>query len=314
VPQRGAALISVNALFERAGKMAALNAFASFAAPWRMRNMPMKTEFFLPLMTYPDQTSEIVISNAVDLASNCGATLHAVVFDVTIAPITDPWASLLVDLDRLVDEAEHTSSLHGKRLANALRHRCAIAGVDLICETLGVNQSNVTDDIASIARCYDLTVLQSASQFKELSRAVLFGSGRPVVLFPDKPLVARIDHVAIAWDGSPAAARALGDAAIFLTSASQVSIIHVLDEKPMEDGPGRRIFDSLEKRGVKAEPYPIHTHGHPIGDALQEKAIELRADLLVMGGYGHSRTLEFILGGATADVLSNPLLPVLMSH
>ncbi len=274
----------------------------------------MKTQFFLPLMTYPDQTSEITIANAVNLAGNCGAMLQAAAVDITMPPITDPWASLLIDVEQMIKEAEHASSRRGKHLADALERQCAAAAVDLECETLIVNQPDAVDVVSAVARHYDLTVLQAASQFQALNEAVIFGSGRPVILMPDSPFAGRIEHVAVAWDGSRAAARAVADAASLLSAASLVSIIYVLDEKPIESDPGKRLFGSLEKRGVKAEACPIHAHGQPIGEALQRKAMELQADLLVMGGYGHSRMREFILGGATADVLGNPLLPVLMSH
>ncbi|MNY75587.1 Universal stress protein family protein [compost metagenome] len=52
----------------------------------------------------------------------------------------------------------------------------------------------------------------------------------------------------------------------------------------------------------------------PIGEVLQARAFERRADLLVMGGFGHSRLREFVLGGATEGVLANITLPVLLSH
>ena len=65
---------------------------------------------------------------------------------------------------------------------------------------------------------------------------------------------------------------------------------------------------------MKADAFAFQAIDRSIGEAIQSKAQELKADLLVMGGYGHSRLREFVLGGATADVLSKPVLPVLMSH
>jgi nucleotide-binding universal stress UspA family protein len=274
----------------------------------------MKAQFFLPLMTYPDHTSEIVISNAINLAGNCGAMLWSVALEVTMPTIIDPWAPLLIDVDQMVREAESTSRTRCENLTGALKHQCSAAAVDCTCETLVVIQPDAVDKVMEIARHHDLTILQATAEFGSLSHAVIFGSGRPVMLLPDKPFGGRVEHVAIAWDGSRAAARALADATPFISAASRVSIIYALDEKPIEVDPGRRLFDSFEKRGVMAEAYPIHVHDRPIGDVLQEKAAELQADILVMGGYGHSRMREFILGGATADVLGNPLLPILMSH
>lgn len=273
----------------------------------------MLRQFFLPLPTYPDQISDVMIGNAVEFAKNCSVLLHATVVEVAIPAVVNPWSALLIDVDKMVWEAERASRLAGERLKAVVEQRCTAAAIKPDCETLTISQPNIADTVAEIARHYDLTLLQSALQFEALSQAVVFGSGRPAILYPEGSFSGRIDHVAIAWDGSRAAARAMADAAPFIASASEVSIIYALDEKPLTD-PGRRVFDTLAARGIKAEAYPFHVHQLRIGDALQSKALEIGADLLVMGGYGHSRMREFILGGATADVLGNPRLRVLMSH
>lgn len=65
---------------------------------------------------------------------------------------------------------------------------------------------------------------------------------------------------------------------------------------------------------ILAEAIRVRSRGEPVGEVLQTKAFELRADLLVMGGFGHSRLREFVLGGATEAVLTNISLPVLLSH
>jgi nucleotide-binding universal stress UspA family protein len=278
------------------------------------RSDEMQSQFFLPMMTYPDQTSEVVIGNAVKFANHCHALLHALAVEVTIPPITDPWASLLINVDTMALEAERASAKSGERLRSILRQHSTGTIVAPTCETVSIASVDVAETVAEIARNHDLTLLQSTPQFNALSQAVIFESGRPVVLFPDAPFLGRIDHVAIAWDRSRAAARAVADAMSLLGGATQLSVIYAIDEKPLTDDPGRRLFDSFAARGMRPEPYAIHTHGRVIGEALQEKAIELNADLLVMGGYGHSRMREFILGGATSDVLTNPLLPILMSH
>lgn len=274
----------------------------------------MKAQFFLPLATYPDKCTDFMISNAVDLARNRGAILHATAIDITIPPITNPWSSLLIDTDKMVAEAEETSRRHGRSLLNILANRCAAAEVVLESETISAEQPVYTDAIAELARHYDVILLEAAPHFQPIMESVIFGSGRPVILYPDQFFSGRIEHVAIAWDGSRAAARALGDAAPFIDTATKVSIISVMDEKPVEPDLGRRIFDSLGARGVRAEAHAIHLQDRPIGEALQAEASDLGAELLVMGGFGHSRLREFVLGGATEDVLKDCRIPVLMSH
>ena len=85
----------------------------------------MKKQFFLPLMTYPDQTSDSMIGNALDLARNCVASLHAAAVEIIIPPITDPWASLLIDTGRMVRDAEQASAERAGRLRNIVATRAA---------------------------------------------------------------------------------------------------------------------------------------------------------------------------------------------
>ena len=70
----------------------------------------------------------------------------------------------------------------------------------------------------------------------------------------------------------------------------------------------------MRSRGLPAEIAPIRTEDCPIAETLQQRAIERGAGLLVMGGYGHSRVRDFVLGGATQGILDDPLMPILISH
>jgi len=111
------------------------------------------------------------------------------------------------------------------------------------------------------------------------------------------------------------AARAAADAIPFLQRASKVSVLTVVDEKPLTDRDiGQRLASSLVKKGIAADAFSIGAEACPIGVSLQDHAIKHGADLLVMGGYGHSVVREFVLGGATRDVLGDLRLPVLLSH
>ncbi|MFB2607594.1 universal stress protein, partial [Rhizobium phaseoli] len=108
--------------------------------------------------------------------------------------------------------------------------------------------------------------------------------------------------------------RAAHDASIFLERASKVYLLTVIDEKPVTYETGDYLEENLLKSGVVAEAVQVRAHGEPVGEVLQNKAFELRADLLVMGGFGHSRLREFVLGGATRAVLTSITLPILLSH
>jgi nucleotide-binding universal stress UspA family protein len=275
--------------------------------------MTMKKQVYVPLLTYPDAAKETLLDNAVELARNLGATLCATVIDVSIPPITNPWPVFL-DTDDMVRRAEWSSRQEGEALARALQKRCGEANVASSIRSITVAQPEILDVATEEARLHDVTLAQSAPQFAPLAEALIFGAGRPVILYPDRPCSGRIDHVAIAWDGGRAAARALADANCFIEAATRVSVLCAPDEKPIDHNAAEKLVASLGLRGITAELHILQTEARPIGDALQFKAVELRADLLVMGGFGHSRLREFVLGGATSAVLSNAVLPVLMSH
>jgi nucleotide-binding universal stress UspA family protein len=171
---------------------------------------------------------------------------------------------------------------------------------------------------AAEARYFDLAIVgweAGNPTSRATAEAVVFGSGRPALLLPSTAVIRSIDHVAIAWDGSRVAARAVADAMPFIQRASRTSVLTVVDEKPLEKTDiGQRLADSLTRRGVAAHAISVTAEDSPIGVSLQEDAKEQGADLLVMGGYGHSVIRDFVLGGATEDVLDDLRLPVLFSH
>ena len=121
-----------------------------------------------------------------------------------------------------------------------------------------------------------------------------------------------INHVAVAWDNSRAATRAVADGLPFLQAAKQVRIFTVIDEgRPAS---GTELCDHLARHGIDATFATIRSNGRSIGSVLETYVVEHGVDLLVMGAYGHSRLREFFLGGATKSVLLRPLTWTLVSH
>ena len=119
----------------------------------------------------------------------------------------------------------------------------------------------------------------------------------------------------IAWDFSRVAARALADALPLLRRASAVTLVSFGDDKDFSSSLSRDdVMASLRRRGVEAEFRQLERGGREIGDAINDAAADCDADLLVMGGFGHSRVRDFVLGGATRTMLSAPRLPTLISH
>jgi nucleotide-binding universal stress UspA family protein len=274
----------------------------------------MKQHLFLPLLTYPDMTSEFMIANAVALAHHMQATLTVCAVEITIPDVSNALSSLIIDAAKMARDAEALSRKRASVLTQKALDQAKAASVDVRLREIKAGEPFVAEALAEASRAYDLVLLESAGVSRPIVEAVLFASGRPLILYPAAPFGGRLDHVAIAWDGSRAAARAAHDASPFLERASKVCLLSVIDEKPVKFDTGDHLVENLLKSGVMAETVRAHAGSEPVGEVLQTKAFEWRADLLVMGGFGHSRLREFVLGGATDAVLTNITLPILLSH
>ncbi|APO77795.1 universal stress protein A (plasmid) [Rhizobium etli 8C-3] len=277
----------------------------------------MTARYFLPLATYPDSSSGLIVSNAVTFAQACGANLDVCAIRIEIPHIPNAWSSLLLDTPRMIEQAEILSRDRAATLMAAATNLAANANVALFTREIKANLPLLHETAATEARFFDLTVLECNGEVPEtrsIAEAVIFGSGRPAVIFPNKTFAGPIDHLVIAWDGSRAAARAVNDAGSFIRKARRVSVLSLSGEKPVSEASGARLAKYLVSSGANAGATVARFTSSSIGASLQRAALELDADMLVMGGYGHSRLREFVLGGATESVLEEPLLPVLMSH
>ncbi len=274
----------------------------------------MKQHLFLPLLTYPDMTSEFIIANAVALARHMQATLTVCPVVITIPDVSNALSSLIIDAAKMARDAEALSRSRASALTQRALEQGKDACVEVCVREIKAGEPFVAEALAEASRAYDFVLLESAGISRPIVEAVLFLSGRPLILYPAAPFGGRLDHVAIAWDGSRAAARAAHDASPFLERAARVCLLSVTDEKPFKSDTGDQLAENLRKSGVAAETVRAQAGSGPIGEVLQARAFERRADLLVMGGFGHSRLREFVLGGATEGVLANITLPVLLSH
>jgi nucleotide-binding universal stress UspA family protein len=148
--------------------------------------------------------------------------------------------------------------------------------------------------------------------------AALFSTGRPVLLVPyTGPAESLGRRVLIAWNGSREAARAVNDALPLLAGAESVTVL-VVDPKtgPSDHGeePGADIALHLARHGVRVTVRRVMGDDVGVGDMLLNEVADFGIDLIIMGGYGHSRLRELVLGGATRTLLRQMTVPVLMSH
>lgn len=153
---------------------------------------------------------------------------------------------------------------------------------------------------------------------EEIIEGVLFHSGRPALIAPPGWSGTGIGkRVVVAWDASREATRALSEADDLLEFSEAVTVLTV-DAKPKMfghgDQPGANIAAHLSRRGLSADVRNVDSMGRSASLAILEEAKALGADLVVMGGYAHSRLRELMFGGATRELLRVADVPLLMAH
>ncbi len=198
---------------------------------------------------------------------------------------------------------------------------CERAGVTAEPLTLSASFAGVGEQFSRVARRFDLSIVGQAepetSAVEEvIAEAALFESGRPVILVPyiqKGPL--KLDYITVCWDGSRAAARALADAMPLLKRSGQVEVFIVSDERGKQDEvAGADIAAHLARHGLNVQVERTALGDIDVADIILSHAADTGTDFIVMGGYGHSRLREFVLGGVTRSIFHSMTVPVLMSH
>jgi nucleotide-binding universal stress UspA family protein len=202
-------------------------------------------------------------------------------------------------------ELLHRESIRGdwvfetRPLLAAVSHRAHAA--DLVV----VGQADPDNPLPGVAR----TLIED----------VLMTAGRPLLIIPYAGQFDAVGtHTLIGWTPTREAARAVHDALPLLAPSAKVTVLTVETSRPAPDSrvlPAAEISEHLARHGLDVTAArTVVTDGLSPADTLLDYASDISADLLVVGGYGHSRTREIIMGGVTRDLLQHMTLPVLMSH
>jgi nucleotide-binding universal stress UspA family protein len=221
----------------------------------------------------------------------------------------------------LIETLRMESERGAKAAAGRFDDAARLASIPFETRIVTSTVAGAANRFAEIARRFDLSVVGQAQPDAIGSEALiveqaLFDSGRPVMVVPYiQTAPFKADRVMLCWDGSRPAARAAGDAMPILERAKTVEVFIVESGKLKSDEfPGADIAEHLAHHGLNVKVSRTVSGDVDIANVILSHAADSGADLLVMGGYGHSRVREFILGGATRGILASMTLPTLMSH
>jgi nucleotide-binding universal stress UspA family protein len=250
---------------------------------------------------------------------NAHLTGMFVVEPVSVAALAAPpgadFAQVEV-LQAIQEKHRAARSAVGTSLAGAFRRACDSAGIS---SAWRVAEGHAADLVTAQTRYVDLAILgqrdpDTPAVGGPVAEAAMLGSGRPVLVIPyvgECPTIGQ--RVMVAWTASREAARAVNDAIPLLRDAEMVMVLTVnLAEEA--DTPGTDIAQHLARHGIKAEASYTVAEDVAVGEILLSRAADFGSDLIVMGGYGHSRLRELVLGGATRMLLGHMTVPVLLSH
>ena len=176
------------------------------------------------------------------------------------------------------------------------------------------------DDIGlgSLARVYDMTVLGRPSSNDAGARmttleAVLFDSGRPVLIAPSQPSGPIGKNIVISWNRSTEAARTLSFAMPLLKTAEKITVL-TLDEAVVPGPLGSEVCRYLRDNDIASDELTVSAGGRRPGAAILQEATRLECDLLIKSAYTQSRLRQMIFGGATSHILAHAEIPVFMAN
>lgn len=265
-----------------------------------------------------DDEAGVVINYSLSVAVAFEAHIAGVAFiyEPTIpGSVFDGAAPAMIETLRA--EAEQAGKAMQSRFDEAVRR----AGVSSESHLLEGGPGRAASLFGQVARHFDLAIVAQPrpdGTFPDdaVLEDVLFHSGRPVLVVPyahRAPL--QLDRIMVCWDGSRAAVRAIADSLPFLQRGKTIEIVTVSASEEAEDElPGFDMAHHLARHGITVQLKNLVSGSADTTNTILSYAADRSADLIVMGGYGHSRLREFVLGGVTRGMLASLTVPTLMSH
>ncbi len=260
------------------------------------------------------------VDRAAGIAEALGAHLSVLVLGIAPPPPSSPYG--VVSNDIWSSEIREGQSVAQAR-AVAVESRLAARDLSTSVQSQYIDRATVATLVARFARYADVTLISPQAEGVDLMQSwvtngALFESGRPVVLLPPGPVVfPKIRRVMIAWDASVEASKAVRDSIELMQGAEEVYAV-LIDPVPSFEGhgpePGADLATYLGRHGISLQVHRMPKEGREVADILQRAANDMAVDLIVMGGFGHSRLRQRIFGGTTTSMIKETAAPVLMAH
>jgi nucleotide-binding universal stress UspA family protein len=262
------------------------------------------------------------LTDAIAIASDLDAHLSVLQVVNLPAPYIGPMG---VSNDYLLSDLYGQLRRQGDEDAARLRARLEHEGISWELRVAETILGDVPRPLTIHSRYADLCILPGAGDVpSEWGRAklffngFLFDSGRPVLAVPPAhPATFPMQHAVVAWQPTREGTRALHDALPFLMRCRSIDVVTVDPEIGGDrhgEEPGTDIATHLARHGLRVNVVSLPSGGATAASVLLRHCAESSAQLLVAGGYGHTRAREWILGGVTMDLIETLTLPVLFSH
>lgn len=278
--------------------------------------MAYKT-IFTPLTRIDDKTPALAYACAMTEAQDAHLEVLSLGVDRTPNTYYEIGSNAMV-MHAAIEEA-HTQASQIQSQARTFLENANVRWdtINAVASAAGVGRT-----VATQARFADLAVVglpygeDCAPEDCLVLEGLLFEADCPTIVVPQGDVSARPDCIVIAWNESAEAMRAVRAAMPMLKAASTVhiAIVDPPETGPERSDPGGALAVYLYRHGVRSDIQVMTRQGQKVSERLAQHVTETGADLLVMGGYGHSRFREAVLGGATRDMLQNSKVPVLMAH
>jgi nucleotide-binding universal stress UspA family protein len=259
------------------------------------------------------------IDAAVSLATSQNAQIDAISigYEATnVGFVVDAGAAMAAVYDA---ERERALARADAALAE-FAAKASAAGIAFNCRSLTAFPGDAFEIVGGAARLHDLNVAiqpepDTDSFDNAMAQEILFRSGAPLLVLPyTHKGPCALKRIGIAWDGSRTAARALRDAMPLLHAAGTIDLLSVNDDERSDETTATAVQAYLARHDLAANVQRL-TAGHgDVQPTLLSTAADLGLDLMVMGGYGHSRLREGLLGGVTRAMFGSMTVPTLMSH